>query len=64
MIERAKTIQRAIKLRKITDTKNEAKKIKSDNFTRSNKEKPNIDCIKFISHLKCTNIVIFRAPDI
>ena len=43
IVTRAITLERAIKKRKkTTKTKNYAKKITSDNFTRSNKEKSNI----------------------
>ena len=34
--------ERAIKKKQRTDTKKDAKRIKSDNFTRSNREKSNI----------------------
>ena len=43
MIRRAITLEKELsKKKKRTDTKKNAKRIKSDNFTRNNKEKSNI----------------------
>ena len=56
LTRKGKSWSRAIKKR--SDTKNEAKKIKNDNFISSNGEKSNIP-LDF-SHFGCTNIIFFH----
>ena len=47
----------AIKKKQRTETEKEAKKIKSDNFTESNREKKieQVDNTEIILHFGCTN---------